>query len=260
MSDIKKGGDSSYSRYEKLILERDALKREAGAYLTSYIKNFGELINKVFEKKIDCISKKKSIAFCQASVNRGERIDADELQKYLDSAMALYEKQLSQMLKDYKEARSSKPSSEYDIIRCKSLYRKIAKLIHPDINPAVWEFEEIEELWNRTLSAYKLNSVGELQDLEVLIHKLLDEKGFEPEDIVIENAEERIRELEEEIRLIISTDPYLYKELLEDEAASEQKKKELEEELESYIKYSEELSVTLRKYLGNGVITKWEEA
>ena len=72
MSNIEKSAEnSSYAEYERLLLERDARKKEAGGYFTEYMCEFGELINKVFEKKIDCISKKKSIAFCQAYVNRG---------------------------------------------------------------------------------------------------------------------------------------------------------------------------------------------
>jgi 3-methyladenine DNA glycosylase AlkC len=260
MNDIEKSDrDTPYAKYERLLLERDALKKEAGSCLTAYLRTFGEWIGKVFEKKVDCISKKKSIAFCQAAVNRGEMIHADELQKYLASTMAAYQKQLAEMTEDYKKARLAKESSEYACVRSKSLYRKIAKCIHPDINPSVWKYPEISDLWDRTVLAYGMNDVGELEAVEVLVHKVLDDHGFEPDEIKIDNLEERIRQLEAENLRIRNTDPYQYKNLLEDPEAVSQKKKALEEEYASYVKYAEELSGVLAEYIKKGMIVKWEE-
>lgn len=260
MNNIEKSSqETSYSKYEKLLLERDALRKEAGSYLTAYIKEFGELINKVFEKKIDCISKKKSIAFCQAAVNRGEMVNATELQKYIESAMEEYNAQLAQMIEEYKTARKAKVSSEYDYVKSKTIYRRIAKLIHPDISPAAWEYPEIGELWNRTLIAYGMNDAEELSAVEILVHKVLDDNGFEPGEIVIENIEERIEEIEKEIHQIITTDPYRYKDLLDDATAITEKKKALEDEYQSYVQYAEELDKTLKQYLLRGVIIQWPE-
>lgn len=260
MNDLEKSGrDTLYAKYEKLLLERDALKKEAGSCLTAYLREFGELITRVFEKKIDCISRKKSIAFCQAAVNRGEMIPADDLQKYLASTMAEYKKQLSEMAEDYKKAKLSKTSSEFAYVQCKSLYRKIAKLIHPDINPAAWKYPEISDLWDRTVAAYGMNDAEELQAVEVLVHKVLDDNGFDPDEIKIDNLEERIRQLEAENLRIISTDPYQYKDLLENADAVAQKKKDLEEEYESYVKYAKELSGILAEYIKKGMIVGWEE-
>ena len=43
-----------YPKYESLLLQRDQLKKEALQYRRAYIREFGELINKVFENKIEC--------------------------------------------------------------------------------------------------------------------------------------------------------------------------------------------------------------
>ncbi|MCF0122562.1 MAG: hypothetical protein HUJ67_00450 [Ruminiclostridium sp.] len=261
MREIRKSDQASvYEKYEKLLLERDALRKEAGSCLTAYIKEFGEFITKVFEKKIDCISRKKSIAFCQAAVNRGEPVNASELQNYIETTMREYNAQLAQMIEEYREAQKVGTSTEYDCIRSKLLYRRIAKLIHPDISPKAWEYPEIADLWNRTLTAYGLNDAEELTAIEVLVHKALDDHGFEPGELVLENLDERIAQLEEEISKIISTDPYRYKDLLEDAAAVAEKKRALEEEYASYARYADELEKTLKQLLMRGVIIEWQES
>ena len=51
-------------KYVELVKERDRLRKEAFQLRQEYIRVFGELILKVFEKKIECIRKKKMIAYC----------------------------------------------------------------------------------------------------------------------------------------------------------------------------------------------------
>ena len=64
-----------YPKYESLLLQRDQLKKEALLYRRAYIHEFGKLINQVFEKKIECIRIKKSIAFCLLAKNHGKKPD-----------------------------------------------------------------------------------------------------------------------------------------------------------------------------------------
>ena len=61
--------------YEKLLFERDRVKKEADNYLRLYIHEFGELLTELFRKKISCIEKKKMINYCQTAVNYGKLID-----------------------------------------------------------------------------------------------------------------------------------------------------------------------------------------
>ncbi len=75
-----KGG--VYKEYEALIQKRDELKKEAFCYQREYTREFGDLIVKTFEKKIECIRKKKMIEYCQMAKNHGLPVDQEELQKY----------------------------------------------------------------------------------------------------------------------------------------------------------------------------------
>ena len=76
--------DERLAKYEDLLIKRDILKKEAGSYMTAYICEFGQLITEVFEAEVECIRKKKSIAFCQTAVNRGEKPDAAELDAFVE--------------------------------------------------------------------------------------------------------------------------------------------------------------------------------
>ena len=57
--DIIKSDDTRYRQYEKLLLERDNYRCLTEQYLRAYIREFGQLMTDVFEKKISCIEKKK---------------------------------------------------------------------------------------------------------------------------------------------------------------------------------------------------------
>ena len=65
-------------------------------------------------------------------------------------------------------------------------------------------------------------------------------------------------ELEQEIEKIISTTPYQYKFLLEDEEAAADFKSQLQDELKEYTKYEKQLSDVLRSYVAGGAQFKWE--
>ena len=64
MDDLIKMNDGQYQKYEELLLKRDQLNKDAGSIHTAYMKEFGELLLENFELKIDCIKKKKMIAYC----------------------------------------------------------------------------------------------------------------------------------------------------------------------------------------------------
>ena len=68
MDEIIKSTDNRYSEYETLLFLRDKLRKEAYAWKNRYLAEFGNLITAVFEQKIACIKKKKTISFCQMAI------------------------------------------------------------------------------------------------------------------------------------------------------------------------------------------------
>ncbi len=240
--------DERLAKYEDLLIKRDILKKEAGSYMTAYICEFGQLITEVFEAEVECIRKKKSIAFCQTAVNRGEKPDAAELDAFVEKNMKEYYEQLEAMIKDNELCMQSKTFSEATVNKCKKKFRRIAKLIHPDINPQASGDKKIMELWERTVEAHNHNDLKALEELVVLVESAVKDGQINTQDIVIPDIEEKIARLEEEIEEILTTVPYTFGSLLDDFDKTEQFKTELQLELEEYEKYSKELDEVLATF------------
>lgn len=256
--DIIKTTDERYREYEKVLLERDNYRCLAEQYLRAYIREFGQLMTDVFEKKISCIEKKKTIAFCQMCANRGEPVDLNALSDYISKEMAEYRKQLEAMIADNNACKGKGTISESERMQIKQIYRNIAKRFHPDIFPSTAENDKLRELWNRVVSAYNRNDLKEISELEILVSKAIENEGGNYDNIDIPDIEDRIAEIEKEINDIISTDPYRYKYLLEDDALVAEKKAELQREIDEYTKYEKELQDILKTFLKNGATFQWE--
>ena len=248
---IIKVKNGAYEEYEMLLLQRDQYRKEATQILITYTKRFGDLINAVFEKQIHCIRLKKTIERCQYALNHGETIDIDQIRSGIEAEMTAYYKQLEEMLSETQAAKECKQIPMAVVMEIKRLYRKLAKLIHPDINPESRNHPVLQDLWNRIVIAYQNNNVKELRELEVLTLNALNQME-EDVEIDIPDLEEKIQALREEVSLITTTTPYVYKDILEDPEKSRQKEEELRRQLEEYEKYGEELQSVLDEMISNG--------
>jgi len=237
--------NSAYSRYEELLLRRDKIKKEAHRSGIDYVREFGDKILKVFKKKIACIQKKKEISYCQAILNHGGKLRYSELNKYIKEEMKKYKEELKRLIEENENAKKYKIISQSELLDIKKTYRKIAKKIHPDINPKTENSPELLDLWNRVVIAYECNDINEIKMLEVLINNVLEKLKIGKMEIEIPNIEEKISDLELEINKIITTDPYLYKDILEDSNKIKEQNKELDEEYVIYKDYEKELKKLL---------------
>lgn len=250
--DLVRGDESKYEEYERLLLWRDQLNKEADQIWIVYLQLFGRLMVENFEEKIACIQCKKTIAYCQNALNRGNAVDADALKAFLDLEMAEYNDRLKGMIRDNEIADKAVPLSAYEVKRSKELYRRLVKLVHPDLNPALEESEELQELWKRILIAYRHSDVKELSKLEVLVRKVLKDSGLEDVKADIPDIQERIDDVKEEIEDIRNSEPYSLKSLIEDEEAVQRRTEEILKETEAFKKYRKELNVVIMNMISGG--------
>ena len=134
-------------------------------------------------------------------------------------------------------------ASDLEII--KKIYYKLVKMVHPDLHPDLADDEIIKDYWQRIKLAYTFNRQKELEELELLVSSYLANKGIQNPDIEIDNLEEKIKAVEEEIKIIISTKPFTYKMLLNDETEILRVKQEYQDEIASYEMYSAQLDEIL---------------
>lgn len=244
--------------YETLLFRRDFVKKEADEYLALYISEFGELTTELFRIKISCIEKKKIIAYCQASINHGVRVDMEQMNGFIQAEMADYNRQLEQMLRQNELCRESKTISQSDYISVKRLYRTIAKKIHPDLNPLTDDSPELGELWVKAVSAYHSNDLEALEVLDIQIDSVLRRLGQEVREREIPDIARKIDALGREIEEITTTDPYQYKFILEDEGQTRELKDDLRAQIEDYKQYEAQLADIIKSLIEGGVQFTWE--
>ena len=246
--DIIKVKNTAYSKYEEVLLRRDNLRKEAEQIHMDYLMEFGGLITEAFERKIDCIRKKKMIAYCQRQVNQGRKIDSSKLDDFIVREMAQYEKDLQMLVNDVKAVREGKRVSASEYEKVKKIYYKLVKMIHPDLHPELADDEALKDYWQRILIAYTYNRLKDLEELELLVTTYLKGKGIQDLDIEIEDLDAKIATVEEEIRGIVSTKPYIYKKLLGDRTEILRRKQEYQDEIASYEMYSAQLDEVLATF------------
>lgn len=236
-----------YAEYEELLIRRDVVKKQAFEYQLAYLREFGDLINRAFEAKIGCIRKKKIIAYCQSRINRGLPLNGAEIDRYIDSVMADYYNELQKMLERSNALKKDEKISELTYRKIRTLYRQLAKMVHPDMHPELAGDPVISDFWNRIVTAYNCNKLEELEELKVLVTAYLEKEGM-ADDAVIPDVGEKIIRLKEEIRQITHTDPYQYRYLLADTEACESIKKDLQDEIAEYERYAEELDTVISSF------------
>ena len=256
--EIIKVKNADYSRYEELLLERDQLRKEAGIYHGLYVREFGELHLTLFEKQIACIKKKKLIGYYQMAVNHGGEIDQAQVDALLAKEMQEYQQRLQDMVEDHEAAKKMTEISTVKLLKIKRIYRRLAKQLHPDINPMTAEIPELMKLWNAVTTAYNCNSLQDMEEAELLVNNALKRIGMGYTEIEIPDLPGKIKELEAEIEKIRETDPYQYKYLLEDPEAVKEKKHELEEQIRSYTEYEKDLDSVIDGLLKSGVTIIWK--
>ena len=162
MAIIKTEKTTEYEEYELLLLRRDNLRKEAEQFHLNYLRVFGDLMTEVFQQKVECIRRKKIIAYCQKLANRGADINRADLDAYIDQVMAEYRTELEQMIRTVSAIKNSGKISSYDKKKVKEIYYRLVRLIHPDIRPELAQDEVIRDYWQRIVVAYRHNDIEEL--------------------------------------------------------------------------------------------------
>ena len=234
-----------YPKYEALLLQRDQLRKEALQYRRKFVHEFGELINKIFEKKISCISLKKSISFCQLAKNQGKKPDINAMKEYVSLQMTDYHQQLKNMVTEFNSTKTDTVISAADAKEIKTIYRNIARKLHPDMSPVTQEHPELADLWEMAVTAYKCNDLKMLKEADFLVKQTLLHLGISDIPVVVPDISKKIVLIEQEIHKIVTTEPYSYKLILDDQNEIKDKKTEYETELFQYTEYEKKLQQML---------------
>lgn len=246
--------EGQLEHFANLLVRRDRLYQEAEFILVDYNRLFGDLIVENFRLKIECIRTKKAINYCRRRLNRGLPIDANDMKAAIEKEMYLYQCQLKEMIADVEGAKAARIIPAVQVRKCKRIYRRLVKRIHPDTHWITMQNETLKDLWLRTIKAYHNLNLEELENLEILVGKTLEMLGEESLEVDYSDLEARIERIEYQINEIITSEPYILRQFCQDETAEKLHRVVLQEEYESFSQYLESLTKVLNEILEKGDI------
>lgn len=247
MSDCEKSVKNElFDEFVDLTVKRDRLKKERELIWIAYVRKFGDLIEEEFRLTIEAIKARKTIAYCQRAKYFGVPVVRAEMEYDLERELADYYEELN-CLREAKD-RKGVPVSDYEYFSIKKTYKKIAKLIHPDIYPEAFRIEGVKEQWEKAKNAYDCNDLNALKEAEAVVADLLEKHTGKTIAVEIPDIAQKITDLGNEINEIVTNDPYRYKYLLADEGLTEEKRQSLRESIEESRKYLGELQEMIGEF------------
>ena len=168
---LKSEVEKKRTELSMLLLERDELQFVICKNIeTEYMLKLGSIEYKAYEAQCAALRLKRKIDLIQAKKNRQEKIIISAIEETLDEEFAEYQKQLDEQIDKVNAAiKRSKAEvlSDEENKELKKLYRKIAKALHPDINPDVSEAQV--QLFDNAVSAYKSGDLGTLRIISEMV-------------------------------------------------------------------------------------------
>lgn len=232
--------------YQNLIFQKESLIKEGLKWEQEYYKEFGNLIKQSFELKVECIILKKQISFCQSKVNKNENIYRKSLEDYLSFYKEKYQNELDDLTSTINNAKKEGlPVPESDYQEIKKIYRNIVKKIHPDLHSDLFERFDIRTLWNQVEEAYFANDLERLKTLDFLVSMAVND---DIENLDIPDIKSRIVDLRIQVKEILRTKPYTFKNIMCYPEERIKVEEQLEKEIDDYKVYKAKLEEMLSKF------------
>lgn len=124
--------------------------------------------------EIEIAKIKKEMEYLVRKKNRNESYDLEEMDDFVNQALEGMKAQYERMKEEQTQLKNKKMLSQEEVKEVKKLYRRLVKLVHPDLNPH--QTKEQKELWHQLQEAYRNNDLVWLRELNVLI--VLKQRGM----------------------------------------------------------------------------------
>ncbi|WP_348664284.1 J domain-containing protein [Dubosiella newyorkensis] len=234
-----------YKRYVRLLLEKEKIVKTNFQVQQRFIELFGDLRLEMLKVEIEIAKIKKEMEYLVRKKNRNESYDLEEMDDFVNQALEGMKAQYERMKEEQAQLKNKKMLSQEEVKEVKRLYRRLAKLVHPDLNPH--QTKEQKELWHQLQEAYRNNDLAWLRELNVLI--VFKTKGHE--EVEIEDLEDKIEAVREEIALLKEEDLYRMRELVFDEEWIDAYKEQYERERSDFEVYLRSLQKEKEKLIGS---------
>ncbi|MDO5716813.1 MAG: J domain-containing protein [Tissierellia bacterium] len=222
-----------------LLMERDELRHvECKELEMIYMLSLGDLEFAIYDAYCQYERLKRKCGLIQMAINRKKQPDLKEIERILKEEFQAYQRKLEDIINKINEAHTwhkSPKMTDAEYKELKSLYRKIMKTLHPDVNPDATE--EDFAIMEKAKAAYE---EGDLYTMRLLM--LIADKKEPVEQLnsmealtqEIDRLKSYLERLHKEIQYIKSKEPYTYKEWIFDDEKVEEKRESLRAVLEKY--------------------------
>jgi len=231
--------DDLREQLARLIEQQDALENHQKPMLVAlYNREIGVLEFKLLQHQAELQRIKRKVEMLTAKINRGETIDGSiimEVDRQLEREFLTWKKKLFEHEKQLQESErllsSHQAMSAEDSRKLKTIYRRICKLIHPDI---VAFMSLTDRFWMQAQKAYGDGDIDQLEVLLILILKpTADDSQYHVDPV---DEEERLQKLicslAETLESMKKKPPYCYADKIMDSEWINQKQKSLMKKIE----------------------------
>jgi hypothetical protein len=164
---------------------------------------------------------KRKLEYIQSSLNKNEIMNIEVIEILLEKEMVEHKNRIDTETKKYENAirfMQLPPLSDEEAIELRSLYYKLVKRLHPDLNPDFSEEEKI--LWNNLCEAYQMSDLKKMQLLDLMsanksTDQLLQQSNLDILKEQIEIVSKYITRMMKEIAIIKTNFPFTIRENLD---------------------------------------------
>lgn len=224
----------------RLIGERDHLKTVIAPQICAeYKSKIGALELRVFQFECEIRAFVRRIELANAALNRSKMLVYAEIEQEIRTEFAEWREEIARQIGEIEKAkeREKLPALSYGERReLKTLYRKLALRLHPDITGNT--DERRRKLWLEASEAYKCGDLQTLRTIRLLIGNESSENDL-PDENILKNLKNRNAQLKQiceklldEIAEIKKSAPYIWHEILDDAAKLEKCRNDLREKIE----------------------------
>lgn len=216
-----------------------------------YVLKVGKHEYRLMEEECHTARLKRKIALLQAQVNQGKAINLKKIEGILDEEYRQWEQKIREMDAEVKKAdqRIKSMMSREDSKLLAKLYRKLVKILHPDLNPNL--DSKLKILWQRLQDAYKWGDLDEVKLIDMLANGM-EEKELDNQSQLkrlIEKYGQKIRKISDEIVAMLASFPFDMEENLKNPEWIKQKVSESRQKIEEQQKYQQQLKEVIDKLL-----------
>lgn len=194
-----------------------------------YMLALGALEYKLYETQCKMLRLKRKMELIRAKLNRQEKVVISEVEEQLDEEFAEYQDLLEMQIEAMNEALDRSKGeilSDEDEKKLKTLYRKIVKALHPDLNPDLSRAEI--DLFANAVEAYKN---ADLNAIRIIAEMMGDGELPDESDNALayltkerERLQALIDHIKEEICIIKKCFPYNMRDIIKDSVKIEKRK------------------------------------